>query len=536
MRAISLIFDSLFICIFIILARIMRLFFAVALMLCHIGGRAQHYSGAIDIVDALDRAFAGNGGVEFDGLRIQFDKLNGKGISGFLAARYPNQVNPAGQVVVPSPIAFNNCFFEKSLDFEKIVFNDLSITGCVVGNQHFSGTQFQSLTLQGNTVENSIELSGTQAAALAIRENTVGYEIFLDHDSIVGDTFIESNQLHAGEIIVSSGYFNGSVTVGNNQVTGILIEKSYFEFPEYGEFNNYKLTDNASSDLYLTANHFIGDGTNKVYFNKGNYLNLDIRDNEFGVNVYFIENKAEERFFLVGNEFKKHVSFEKFLFSETWNELYWKQLEGYKLRYAEYGGETRAELDDEVKYSNLINIYKGLHTIFLSRGDIESANACYSEMKQLQGRRLKLIFQEDRSFSNFLRWQLNVLLKVYTNHGTDPALAVVMSFFVILIFAFLYLFFPSEWDSDSMNRLLISYERFLQRKKKANVAPLLVVFGSVLLSLINSITLSINSFVTLGFGSIPTKGFARYLCIVEGFIGWFLLSIFTVALINQVLA
>lgn len=68
------------------------------------------------------------------------------------------------------------------------------------------------------------------------------------------------------------------------------------------------------------------------------------------------------------------------------------------------------------------------------------------------------------------------------------------------------------------------------------MAPLLVVFGSILLTLINSLTLSINSFVTLGFGSIPTKGFARYLCIIEGFIGWFLLSIFTVALINQVLA
>jgi hypothetical protein len=193
-------------------------------------------------------------------------------------------------------------------------------------------------------------------------------------------------------------------------------------------------------------------------------------------------------------------------------------------------------LADEIRFSNLVNIYKGLHSIFLSRGDLESANACYSEMKQLQGKRLRYLFLEDKTFSNFLRWQLNVLLKIYTNHGTDPGLAVVMSFFVILVFAMLYLFFPSEWDSDSVNRLLISYEQFLQRKKRANVAPLLVVFGSVLLTLINSITLSINSFVTLGFGSIPTKGFARYLCIIEGFIGWFLLSIFTVALINQVLA
>ena len=57
-----------------------------------------------------------------------------------------------------------------------------------------------------------------------------------------------------------------------------------------------------------------------------------------------------------------------------------------------------------------------------------------------------------------------------------------------------------------------------------------------LISLLNALTLSLNSFVTLGFGNIPTRGLARYICIIQGFIGWFLLSIFTVALINQVLA
>ena len=63
-----------------------------------------------------------------------------------------------------------------------------------------------------------------------------------------------------------------------------------------------------------------------------------------------------------------------------------------------------------------------------------------------------------------------------------------------------------------------------------------MVLGLLGISLINAITLSLNSFTTLGFGTIPTKGVARYLCIIEGFLGWFLLSIFTVALINQVLA
>ncbi|MFZ1806484.1 MAG: hypothetical protein WAU36_04655 [Cyclobacteriaceae bacterium] len=492
----------------------------------------------IDIVDVLDYALNNTGSeeLEFKDYQIQFTKLSGKSLFEYISLNHPSRIKGNESIELPGGLIFINCLFEKNLDLEKIIIKSLTFETCVADNIRISNCQFESLKLDGNAISNSFELIGNRANALEVKGNKIGYEVFLEKDSLKGDVFIENNNVEAGEIVVSSIYVNGSITIGNNHVQGILIENSDFNFPEYGEFNNYKLTENESSDLYLTGNKFYGDSTSNVYFNKGNYLNLDLRDNKFSVNVYFIENKAEERFFLVGNEFDRYVSFEKFLFSETWNELYWSQLAGYKLRYGAYAGVSTEELGDEIKFSNLINIYKGLHTIFLSRGDIVSANACYSEMKQLQGGKLKQVFKENRSFGNFLRWQLNVLLKIYTNHGTDPALAVVMSFIVIVMFAMLYLFFPSEWDTESTNRLLISYEQFLQRRKKANVAPLLVVFGSVLLTLINSITLSINSFVTLGFGSIPTKGFARYLCIIEGFIGWFLLSIFTVALINQVLA
>ena len=52
---------------------------------------------------------------------------------------------------------------------------------------------------------------------------------------------------------------------------------------------------------------------------------------------------------------------------------------------------------------------------------------------------------------------------------------------------------------------------------------------------LNSIVLSINTFSTLGFGDIPVKGFTRYVAILEGFLGWFLLSIFSVSLIGQIL-
>ncbi|MEP2668515.1 MAG: hypothetical protein ABJH04_05965 [Cyclobacteriaceae bacterium] len=516
-----------------------RLFvFWAALFLVSFCGIAQEPTRRIiDIVDVLDYALNNSDSeeLEFKNYQVQFTKLSGKGLFEYISLTYPAKVK-GESIELPVGLLFSNCHFEKNLDLENFVIKSLTFEKCFTDNLRISNSRFESLTLDGNAISNSLELQGNELNALEIKGNKIGYEVFLEKDSIVGDVFIESNDVEKGEIVISGIYVNGSITIGNNHVLGILIENSDFNFPEYGEFNNYKLTENASSDLYLTGNKFYGDNTSNVYFNKGNYLNLDLRDNTFSVNVYFIENKAEERFFLVGNEFEGYVSFEKFLFSETWNELYWRQLAGYKLRYGTYAGESTEELSDEIKFSNLINIYKGLHTIFLSRGDIESANACYSEMKQLQGRKLKQVFKDNNSFGNFLRWQLNVLLKIYTNHGTDPALAVVMSFIVIVMFALLYLFFPSEWDTESTNRLLISYEQFLQKRKKGNVAPLLVVFGSVLLTLINAITLSINSFVTLGFGSIPTKGFARYLCIIEGFIGWFLLSIFTVALINQVLA
>lgn len=49
----------------------------------------------------------------------------------------------------------------------------------------------------------------------------------------------------------------------------------------------------------------------------------------------------------------------------------------------------------------------------------------------------------------------------------------------------------------------------------------------------NAITLSLNALVTLGLGEIPAKGAAKYVTVVQRFFGWFLLSIFTISLVNQ---
>ena len=127
-------------------------------------------------------------------------------------------------------------------------------------------------------------------------------------------------------------------------------------------------------------------------------------------------------------------------------------------------------------------------------------------------------------------------MKIYTNHGTDPILAIVISFYLTLAFSIFYFFFPSEWDKTSKIKLIKDYRNFIQKNEHGYFRPFFTMLAGFLLSLVNALTLSLNAFVTLGFGTIPTTGIARYVCIVQGFIGWFLLSLFTVALINQVLA
>lgn len=77
------------------------------------------------------------------------------------------------------------------------------------------------------------------------------------------------------------------------------------------------------------------------------------------------------------------------------------------------------------------------------------------------------------------------------------------------------------------------------RKRYVALMSALWFFGfllyTVLLKTLNALTLSLNAFTTLGFGNIPTKGFSRYIVIVQGFIGWVLMTIFSVTLISQLI-
>lgn len=76
-----------------------------------------------------------------------------------------------------------------------------------------------------------------------------------------------------------------------------------------------------------------------------------------------------------------------------------------------------------------------------------------------------------------------------------------------------------------------------KRRKNIQIGVFLIigVLWDVTIRVLNALMLSINAFTTLGFGEIPIKGLPRYLAIIQGFIGWFMLTIFSVSLISQLL-
>jgi len=279
---------------------------------------------------------------------------------------------------------------------------------------------------------------------------------------------------------------------------------------------------------------------------------------------------------------------------------------------------TVADSLTQLEYQRVIASYSKLLTIYQNRGDYDSYNQCYVEMKNLVTDRLRTKYDQTPSFASFFDYQINIFLKVFSDYGTRPAKAIEFSLYVILIFAAVYLFFPNHWDSHGKTRIMDRYRFFLkylnrdegasevyEEEKQKELLPLhefreyleqhgktapkffyttavplykwsvsgsklsgwilskidvlngkwsetpekgrllksTLVIGAFIIALIydilikvlNAVMLSINTFTTLGFGEIPIKGLPRYLAIIQGFIGWFMLTIFSVSLISQLL-
>ena len=335
------------------------------------------------------------------------------------------------------------------------------------------------------------------------------------------------------QIWLTSNEIKGDFTLISGNWDHVVIKENTLNKLKHFNFSVWDCTNG----LEITGNKFNTDEPLTV-INVDKINKLYITGNQFKSNLCIGGGSVENFFELGENTFEKCLIIQDLMFPPH-SQIEWSNIKNKLAVDGDstdlYQGITLQNLNNKKSFKKLTETYKTLYDNYKSTGDIESSNGCFVAAKDLEGARMEALYKVEGGFKNYFNWKLNRLMKFYTNHATEPALALVISIYILLGFAVFYFFFPSEWDLESKGKLIQHYKDFMQKNDKGYAKPFLKLTWGFMVSFINALTLSLNSFVTLGFGNIPTKGLARYVCIIQGFTGWFLLSIFTVALFNQVL-
>jgi len=386
---------------------------------------------------------------------------------------------------------------------------------------------------------------------ISISSNEIGY-LEIDKSSalnvdIINNTFSGLKGLNLAEdTIASFGWWQGSAL--RYRKVGKLIREGKLDVDSAKHFALYQgkkllhmnSTDRVIAELNITGNTFLDPTHSKPVIFDQRSIKMNVSNNTFEAPVILSPSVSND-FILENNSFYK-VNMNAALPTTPQNHVSidWQDLKG-KLYYQKdedsrgYFGQTDAELKDTRNFFNLMAGHSRLLEVYKSYGNSDDANDVFLDMKALHLNRYEYLYRTEGGTTNFFQLYLNRLLSVYTRHGTDPAQAMTASLWIILCFSVIYFFYPSEWDVSSKSTLLANFRAFKEKNDKGYFKPFLSLLKGLATSLFNAITLSVNSFVTLGFGTIPTRGLAKYICIFQGFLGWFLLSIFIVALINQIL-
>ena len=523
----------------------------------------------------------------------------------------PNQaaindsVTKASNYKINQLVEISKCEFHKNqiLLFNHMVFNETVVINDV---SDFAG-EFKNCNFKGglyilNSDISLIQFTNCKFNGLRFINNEA------DQLFITKCTFSD-NQLSA-QSTGSFSYESGRIQTPIKGKTQILIDDC--DFPKRNNISEGDITPNVFT---------LGGG--------GRVKDVFLQKNDFSNQVFdFVGLKIEDNFYVDECEFGFPINVAGISLPQNtnfrWNEkLKLCVRDPSKMSkpsfYTEpYMGRGEKELIKQTLFDELISGYNMFFKMYKNRGDLESANACYVQMKSVQTRMLEYKYNKNKTLNNYFNLKINEFLAYFCDYGTNPAKSLIISMYIILYFSIFYFFFYSSWDKINRGFFIRKYKRltdyltsnknledFYNEKKSEEIAsfknfkkqtleskknmPMLLhllawplykfsllkfkvsqfifrnsdvlkeewqkqsrskkimkggliylgvfiyLLSIVILRGINSIALSINTFSTLGFGDIPVTGISRYVAIIQGFIGWFLLSIFSVSLISQIL-
>lgn len=397
-------------------------------------------------------------------------------------------------------------------------------------------------------------LSSMQLKTLHLAENKDSHTELVISQTSLDDLIIVSNNGNIMEL--NEVQCHGVIQIWHNDFESLIIANSTFDFVT--RKNNNEIEPSAINGLgYYQMGIHAHNEVSQIALNRStfripeenptasvldlsiNTKNMLLLGSSFECMVQ-LSGYCENNLNASGNTFKSFVDFTGFRFPESNVYIPFSQFKSrlVKINSPEEGvyhikGDSLQHFADSELLDRLVYVYKYLHNNYRVRGELASANACYVSLKELEIAHLR--YKENKTGEEVVRMRLNQLMGFYTDYGTSPGKALVISFWIIVLFAIFYFFFPSEWDHSSKRKLIADFRKFIEKNEHGYIKPFFVLMKGFLTSFANALTLSANAFVTLGFGNIPTVGLPRYVCVFQGVLGWLLLSLFSVALINEIL-
>jgi len=513
---------------------------------------------------------------------------------------------------------------DKDMKMQKNIFPRVIITNCKLPNP--ATCQVRHLIFQKN-----ITFSYCVGAGQLFLYNCIFKQGLDLHQSDLGSllfahcSILQRVAIHEVQVNLLSFYncslYTDSKRVQTRQVYGFEIENQAYQF-----LFRIGQSEKKINAFELVNCKFLPTKVRPIlYFAGGKYDIINFYGTDFSNSIVdFTGCSVKENLSIRKCKYKQPFGMHRFNFPKDNSSVHWSQLDSVGIGIydgygkAPYTHKTDTLISDVYTFNELNSSYRKFFSMYRTQGDIESANACYKQLKDMETRKYRYLYKLDPSTNKWFNWRFNQFLKYFSEYGTNPVQSLIISMWVILFFAGIYFFCYSDWDCINRNflikqhRKIMQYFRSEQRledfymedyiedlktfadykkemlESKLEIPFFIILLGkplyllsiikheistffyrrtevlqgrwinlepkrkvfvvlTVSLSLIiyltylgliralNSITLSVNSFSTLGFGAIPVKGVSRYITILEGFLGWFLLSIFSVSLISQML-
>ena len=188
----------------------------------------------------------------------------------------------------------------------------------------------------------------------------------------------------------------------------------------------------------------------------------------------------------------------------------------------EKSGVKQFILEQKVSYHNKAEQFRILKENYNSIGQYEAEDAAYVEFKRAESKAILFDSKKNKNRSKvliaYIRYSFQYLIfdKV-GKYATDPVRVLLSMGGTYLFFTFLYVVMPYFTDTNIISSLF-------EPDDPRNLGEISRAFYH-----------SAITFLTIGYGDYYPSGLSRWVSSIEGFIGLFLMSYFTVAFVRKIL-